>query len=243
MLKAILTGHSRGLGAALAANLLSRGIATLGLSRKTLSSLGQSGDLLSEVEIDLADDVALRKWLAGQALHQFIAGADTILLINNAGIVQPIGPSESQDLGLIAKAVSLNVTAPLTLMAALAALRGKAELRVTHISSGAGRKGYAGWNIYCATKAALDHHARAALEDNSAGIRICSLAPGIIDTDMQQELRDTAPEKFPLHADFVALKNDGVLARPADAAAKMVSYILSDKFGNEPVADIRQIEI
>ena len=243
MLKAILTGHSRGLGAALAAELIARGIPTLGLARRAPAGAGTNDNLLANVAIDLADDAALRSWLGGDALRKFIAGAETILLINNAGMVQPIGPSETQDLGAIAKAVSLNVMAPLMLTAALAALRGIAELRVTHISSGAGRKAYAGWNIYCATKAAVDHHARAAVEDGSAGIRICSLAPGIVDTDMQAELRDTAPDKFPMHGDFVALKQDGALAKPADAAAKMVRFILSDQFGREPIADIRQIEI
>jgi NAD(P)-dependent dehydrogenase (short-subunit alcohol dehydrogenase family) len=244
MIKAILTGHSRGLGAAIATDLLRRGIPILALSRRANPALGQARrDLLTEVEIDLADDAAFAAWLGGGALRDFIDGAATILLVNNAGTVQPVGPSETQAPAAIAQAVSLNVAAPLMLFAAVAALRGKAELRAIHISSGAGRKAYAGWNIYCATKAALDHHARAVVEDKGQGIRICSLAPGVVDTDMQAEIRGSAEAQFPLLADFVAMKRDGALAKPEDAAAKIVRYLLSDPFGSEPVADIRQVGI
>jgi len=244
MTKAILTGHSRGLGAAIANDLLQRGIPTLALSRRANAELGEAQHaLLTQVEIDLGNDEALAAWLGTAALQQFIAGTETILLINNAGTVQPVGPSETQAPSAIAQAVSLNVAAPLMLFAALAALRGKAELRAAHISSGAGRKAYAGWNIYCATKAALDHHARAVIEDKGPGIRICSLAPGVIDTDMQAEIRSSAEAKFPLLADFVAMKRDGALAKPADAAAKIVRYLLSDQFGNDAITDIRQVGI
>lgn len=241
-MKAILTGHSRGLGAAIAAELLGHGIPTLGLARRANRELGAAhGSLLAEVEIDLADGEALATWLAGGELVRFLDDTVTILLINNAGTVQPIGPSETQDPAAIARAVSLNVSAPLMLFAALAAARGQAELRAIHISSGAARKAYAGWNIYCATKAALDHHARAVVADGNENIKICSLAPGVIDTDMQAEIRDSSPEEFPMHADFIAMKRDGALAKPADAAAKLVRYLLSNPFGSEPVADLRQI--
>lgn len=251
-MKAILTGHSRGLGAAIAAELLGHGIPTLGLARRGNEELAAAhGSLLAQAEIDLADDAALADWLAGDALSRFIDDTVTILLINNAGTVQPIGRSEMQDPAAIARAVSLNVAAPLMLFAAVAAARGKAELRAIHISSGAGRKAYAGWNIYCATKAALDHHARAVAEDNkaeddkagdnSAGIKICSLAPGVIDTDMQAQIRSSTPEEFPLRADFVAMKEEGALSKPADTAHKLVRYLLSNPFGSEPVADLRQI--
>lgn len=244
MMKAILTGHSRGLGAALAADLIGRGIPTLGLARRGHAELGATqGNLFTQVEIDLGDDEALAAWLSGDALRRFIGNVKTILLINNAGTVQPVGPSESQAPAAIAQAVSLNVAAPLMLFAALAALRQQAELRAVHISSGAGRKAYAGWNIYCATKAALDHHARAVIEDKGPGIKICSLAPGVIDTDMQAEIRGSAEADFPLLADFIAMKRDGALAKPADTAAKLIRYLLSPQFGSEAVADIRQVTI
>lgn len=233
-LKAVLTGHSRGLGAAIAAELGARNIPTLALARNR-SAAGQG---LEQVELDLSDSTALAAWLAGPSLARFTAGADTVLLINNAGMLDPIGPIASHAPDQLARAIALNVAAPLMLAAAVAALPA-AERRVLHVSSGAGRNGYPGWAAYCAGKAALDHHARAAALDQTPGLRICSLAPGVIDTDMQAQIRSSDPASFPLRERFEALKRDGQLATPADAAAKLVDYALSAAFGQQPVADMR----
>ncbi|EQD33694.1 short-chain dehydrogenase, partial [mine drainage metagenome] len=92
MIKAVLTGHSRGLGAALAEALLMRGIATLGLARRGNAVLtAQYPQLLHEVAIDLADSAALQAWLDRHVLHDWLAGAERVLLINNAGVVGPVG--------------------------------------------------------------------------------------------------------------------------------------------------------
>jgi NAD(P)-dependent dehydrogenase (short-subunit alcohol dehydrogenase family) len=171
-------------------------------------------------------------------LQSFLAGADTALLVNNAGMLQPVGPLSGHDPAEVARAISLNVAAPLMLAAAVAATDA-AERRVLHVSSGAGRNAYPGWAIYCAGKAALDHHARAAALDQSNGLRIVSLAPGVIDTDMQAQIRATDVEHFPLRDKFQALKADGALASPEDCAGKLVAFALSPGFGKDAVADLR----
>ena len=79
-------------------------------------------------------------------------------------------------------------------------------------------------------------------EDAVPGLRICSLAPGVIDTDMQTEVRDSTPENFPLHAQFVEMKRSGALASPADCARRLVDYVLGDLFGRQPVADLRELD-
>lgn len=243
MMKAIVTGHTRGLGAAIANDLLSRNIAVLGISRKSNVELAtRFPAALKEVEIDLADSTALAEWLAGDVLHRYIAGCETVLLINNAGIVQPVGPLDTQDIATIAQAVALNVAAPMMLASAVAAAgRGAINTRIMHISSGAGRNAYPGWSVYCATKAALDHHSRAVVLDQAANVRICSLAPGVIDTDMQTEIRATPLEQFPLRERFEGLKRDGQLSDPADCARQVVDYLLNAQFGQVPVADLREV--
>lgn len=241
-MKAILTGHTRGLGSAIASELLVRNIPVLGLARKTHAQLAQQFPAtLQQVELDLADTAALTKWLAGDALARFLEGSETVLLINNAGVVQPVGPLTAQSSDAIARAVSLNIAAPLMLAGALVTATPAArERRILHISSGAGRNAYPGWSIYCATKAALDHHARAVVLDKLPGVRICSLAPGVIDTDTQAEIRSTSLENFPLRERFDAMKRDGSLTSPADCAHRLVDYVLSGRFGDAPVADLRE---
>lgn len=242
-MKAILTGHSRGLGAAIAADLVSRKIPVLALARRKNAGLAdQLSSGLTEVELDLADSAALARWLAGDTLPRFLEGCKTALLINNAGVVQPVGPVDMQDVQTIARAVALNVAAPMMLASAVAAAtRDGVERRILHVSSGAGRSAYPGWSVYCATKAALDQHARAATLDKVRALRICSLAPGIIDTDMQAEIRATTLEQFPLREKFDMLKRNGDLVSPQDCARRLVDYLLGDRFGSEPVADLRDV--
>ncbi len=239
-MKAIVSGHSNGLGEAIAAGLMARGIAVLGLARGPAPVLAQRfPHLFSEVQIDLADSAALAGWLAGDALRRHLEGCACALLVNNAGVVQPIGALAQQDAADIGRAVVLNVAAPLMLAAAVTQASAGAERRILHVSSGAGRGAYAGWSVYCATKAALDHHARAVAQGAEAGTRICSLAPGVIDTAMQADIRATAPERFALHQRFVDLKRDGLLMEPGDCAAGVIDYLLDDKFGAMPVDDLR----
>ncbi|SMP50042.1 hypothetical protein SAMN06295970_102377 [Noviherbaspirillum suwonense] len=233
-IKVVLTGHSRGLGAAIAAELSGRGIPVLALARKR----GADMQGVTQVALDLSDTAALSGWLAGGALESFLSGADRALLINNAGMLQPVGPLSSHAPAEVAHAIGLNVAAPLMLAAAVAAIDG-ADRRVLHVSSGAGRNAYPGWAVYCASKAALDHHARAAALDQSPGLRIVSLAPGVIDTDMQAQIRATDVERFPLRDQFEALKANGALASPEDCAKRLLDFALSPAFGAAAVADLR----
>lgn len=243
MIKAIVTGHSGGLGAALAAELLGRGIAVLGLARRTLAPLGSAhAEALQQHTLDLSDAEALNAWLVGPTLAGFLADARTALLINNAGMLQPVGPCGGQDPLQIAAAIRLNLGAPLMLANAFVAASGHcAERRIAHISSGAARSAYAGWGIYCATKAGLDQHARATALDGVPGLRIASLAPGVVDTGMQAEVRASDPAGFPLQARFAALKADGQLTTPADAARRLVDHLLGESFGSEPTGDLRTL--
>jgi len=235
-IKAIVTGHSKGLGAGIVAALLAQGIAVLGVARGAAAA---APALLVEAEVDLSDGAALAAWIAGPALRGFVQGADTILLVNNAGTVQPVGPLSGQDPLHVLRAVTLNVAAPLALAAALVQVKGAADCRILHISSGAGRSAYPGWSVYCATKAALDRHAEAVALDGGAGVRCVSLAPGVIDTGMQGEIRGSTAAQFPMLARFIALKEEGALQSADRTGADIVTFLLADGFGSAPVADIR----
>lgn len=238
-IKAIVTGHTKGLGAAIAADLMWRGIPVLGISRGHSDELAkQYPDLLTQAAVDLSDTRLLLGWLAGDELANYLADCSLALLVNNAGTVQPVGPLAAQDELAVAAAVGLNVAAPLVMSAAVVRTR-PGDCRILHVSSGAGRNAYPGWSVYCASKAALDHHARAVALDAAPGIRICSLAPGVVDTGMQAEIRATPDERFPLRERFVQMAQSGQLSAPAAAAKHVVNYLLSPAFGQTPVDDVR----
>lgn len=241
-MKAIVTGHSRGIGQALAGILLDRGATVLGLSRSRGDDLGER---LRHHALDLTAPEAVAAILGKDGpFATFLAEPDDgpLLLINNAGTVDPMGPVGTLDPAAIARAVAVNVTAPLMLSDAfVAATTHAADRRILHISSGAGRKAYPGWSIYCASKAALDHHASSVGADAQPGLRIASVAPGVVDTGMQASMRAMPVERFVLRERFVGLKETGGLTPPGQAAARLVDYLLSPQFGEIPVTDLRDL--
>ena len=236
MNKVILTGHSKGLGKALAHRFLNQGYEVLGISRSRTDD--KPG--LRQIKLDLSDGAALLKWLGGGTLETFVDGASQAILINNSGIVSPVNPLGKQANVEIVRSVDLNVTAPLLLSNVFVEHTANCpDRRILHISSGAARVGYSSWSVYCATKAALDHHARAVFEDAIANLRISSMAPGIIDTGMQAEIRACSTEAFPQLEEFKSFKLQGSLATPADTATKICSLLLSEHFGHDLITDIR----
>ncbi|MHB2266576.1 SDR family oxidoreductase [Aliihoeflea sp. PC F10.4] len=241
--KAVVTGHSRGLGEAIAASLLEKGVDVLGLSRKETSALSAGPEAsFEQIAIDLGDPAAFSDKSLMDRLEEFLSGAERAILVNNAGTVSPIGPLGTGGVGAIMTAVTLNVAAPLALADLFQTVASPvADRRILHVSSGAGRRGMAGWSVYCATKAALDNHVRAVQEDAVSGLRITSLAPGVIDTDMQADIRGATVEQFPALDDFKAMKSEGALSSPQEAGAKLVAYLLSDAFGTEPITDLRSL--
>jgi len=243
IIKTLLTGHSRGLGEALARDLLARGHHLLGLGRSDNAALAHEFPRhFSEQRLDLAEPGALQAWLAGGQLDDFLADADQALLINNAGLLQPVAPLGAQGAAAIAQALSVNLGAPLILADAFVGATAHCpDRRIVHISSGAARNPYAGWSVYGATKAGLDQHARAVALEQLPGLRIASLAPGVIDTDMQAEVRASDASAFPQQARFAALKADGQLTAPAAAARRLTDHLLSDRFGQSVDGDLRTL--
>lgn len=237
----IVTGASRGLGRAMAEQLLQPGHVVLGLSRQAPPA--PAG--LEQWPCDLADPLPvaarLQAWLEAFDPAHFAGAA----LINNAALLAAPQPLRDADAAALSAAVRVGLEAPLLLTAAfLRATRAwSADKRVLHISSGLGRRAMASSAAYCAVKAALDHLARAqALEEAlfERGARVVSLAPGIIDTDMQVQLRGANPAAFPDHDAFVQMKTGGRLDSPAVAATKALAYLRRADFGADPVGDVRR---
>jgi NAD(P)-dependent dehydrogenase (short-subunit alcohol dehydrogenase family) len=234
----IVTGASRGLGRAIAEQLHAAGDRVLGLSRR------QPDAPFEQWACDLADPLPV-----AQRLEAWLASFDastlrTATLINNAALVTDPQPLADADAHALSAAARVGLEAPLLLTSAfLRATRAwPAQRRVLHISSGLGRRGMAGTGPYCAVKAGLDNLARAqALEEalQCNGAKVCSLAPGVIDTDMQVQLRSADPRGFPDVGVFVQMKSAGRLDSPAAAAAKVIAYLNRADFGTQPVGDVR----
>jgi len=244
----ILTGASRGMGLAMAQQLVQPGARLLCISRRSSPELQMQADavgvVLEQWTADLADGAPvaqrLQAWL--EALDPRTLTSAT--LINNAGVLAPLLAVSDSDPSALAQALRVGVEAPLQLCAAfLGATRNWAMPRkVLNISSGLGRRAMASSAAYCAAKAGMDHFSRCiALEEAAVpnGAKVCSLAPGVIATDMQLQLRSADPAHFPDLPAFQGLHAGGQLSSPQDAARRVLAYLNSPSFGQDAVGDVR----
>ncbi|MFG6466884.1 SDR family NAD(P)-dependent oxidoreductase [Roseateles sp. BYS87W] len=230
----IVTGSSRGLGAALCRQLLHADHHVLGLARRTDATLATP-----QWAVDLADPEPVAERLT--AWLRTSTGWHSATLINNAALLAPPGPLATSDPAGLAAALRVGLEAPALLCQAfLAGTQGVATRRILNVSSGLGRRAMAGSAAYCAVKAGLDHLSRAlALEEPE--VRIESLAPGVIDTDMQVQLRGADPAHFSEQARFQGLKDQGLLQSAEGAAQAILRHLLRPDFGKTVITDIREI--
>lgn len=237
----IITGHTHGLGLALTTAWLECGADVLCAARSNNRTLAQTyPDNFQESRIDLSNPVAVSDWIDSLQFRRFCNQAERLWLFNNAGTVAPSELLGAQDTMKIALAINLNVTTPLMLSNAVCRLARRPEqVNIVHISSGAGRKDYPGWSVYGASKAALDRHA-SVVKSEAQNLRIVSIAPGVVDTQMQENIRNNP--RFPLHEHFSGIYGQGLLQSPEDTAIKIVSYCLSDSFATQAIADIRLLD-
>lgn len=243
----ILTGGSRGMGLSMGQQLLGEGHVLVSIARKSSQALTESAsqpDQLQQWEQDLArsDEAATRLSTLLNSLNP--DDWASVTLINNAGVIPRIAPIGEIAAADLMNAMRVGLEAPMTLTAAFLAATDtwQCPRKVLNISSGLGRKAMASQAAYCAAKAGMDNFTRCvALEEalKPNGARLCSLAPGVIDTDMQIQLRGANPEDFPDIANFKALKDDERLTSPDDAAARVLAYLRRVDFGENPVADVR----
>ena len=236
----IVTGASKGIGYELMKQLKARGDKVIGIAR---SNPNEETDM---VIADLSKTDQLAE-IIGEVVKENLSIAASFTLINNAGTVEPIGLIGTIEDAKMTEALAINLTAPMILSNAFISALEKFEgqKRIINISSGAGRNPYEGWGVYCTTKAGLDHFSRVvSLEQEKAKypVDILSIAPGIIDTGMQETIRASNSDDFPLHNRFVDYKQQGHLSSAEETASKLISVIDREDFSKlGPIADIRQI--
>jgi benzil reductase ((S)-benzoin forming) len=219
---ALITGGSRGLGAALCAEYLARGWRVVEFSRSAAAA--------HSVRVDFADPAAAAA-AVGAALARFAGDeCDEVVAVANAGVLAPVGPLDRLEPDAVATNLDVNITAQILFAREVVAAFGDHACPKTlvTISSGAALHGYAGWTLYCAAKAALESFVRAlALEQEGRPhpITAVSVNPGVMDTAMQAAIRAAAGAEFPSRQRFVDLYEAGELRSPADVARALADLI------------------
>jgi benzil reductase ((S)-benzoin forming) len=236
-----ISGASAGIGAALAAAVPFPDARVIDLSRR--------GGTVEHFKADLSDPadwVRVEQHFAAE-LDGFTGGR--VVFVHNAGTLVPIGPAAAVDADAYTRSVLLNSAAPQVLGRAF--LRATAELacekHLVMLSSGAARSPYPGWSAYNAGKAAVEQWVRTVGAEESAGqsagqngCRVIAVAPGVVDTAMQAEIRAVDEQAFPAVERFRELKRSGGLIS-AEEAARGIWSLLDRDLGSGTVLDLRDL--
>lgn len=188
----LITGASRGIGAAAARAFVAEG-AHVGLAARESPALaalaGELGDATTALSSDVADYAAVAR--AVDQLHALRGSVD--ILINNAGVIEPIAPIAEADPEAWARLIDINLTGAFNgYRAVLPAMIAQGGGTILTIGSGAATNPLEGWSAYCASKAGALMLTRIAdIETRAKGIRAISLSPGTVATDMQATIRDS----------------------------------------------------
>nr|WP_279401611.1 SDR family NAD(P)-dependent oxidoreductase [Piscibacillus salipiscarius] len=153
---------------------------------------------------------------------------EELLIVNNAGMVNPIGPVGAIENHDIAKHISVNLTALMIIVNTMKKHINTERLFVVNVSSGAGERPMYGWNAYCSTKSAVNMYTQtSALEAEEAGSKDLHIAfsPGIMDTSMQEEIRNSDEDQFKLVDQFKQYKEEGKLRSPKEVADILTELI------------------
>ncbi|MEK6190019.1 MAG: SDR family NAD(P)-dependent oxidoreductase [Carnobacterium alterfunditum] len=234
----IITGASKGIGYEWSKQLIGKGHLVIGIAR-TQPEHWPGEHFLS---VDLTQLEAIEKTME-QALGQLPKDIEQIVLINNAGTIDPIGLAHTNDSAEVTQSIVLNLTAPMLLCGAFInqLKNSPAEKRIINISSGAGRKAYEGWSAYCAGKAGLDHFS-SCIDAENEDVKVVSVAPGIIDTGMQEKIRQSDATDFPLIEKFLDYKESGLLSSPEETARLLIEMNERTDFNELPtILDVRNL--
>lgn len=244
----IITGASRGMGLEIARQLLQPNARILTIARNPNPDLAEAAEQqqahLEQWPADLTDAQPLEERLQAWLHQHQPAEWGTVQLINNAGMIPSIAPLSRTSASQIAQGLRVGLEAAMILSASFLQATEPWHIprKILNISSGLGRRGMASQAVYCAAKAGMDNFSRCiALEEalKPNGAQIASLAPGVINTDMQTQMRHTASSAFPDVARFQAMHAEQQLLSPQAAATLVLQHLNRAEFGNPVIADVR----
>jgi NAD(P)-dependent dehydrogenase (short-subunit alcohol dehydrogenase family) len=229
---AIVTGGGRGLGRAVAEVMAAAGANVVIASRnapqldEVVNAIGRAGGRALAYAADVSDERQVQELVL--STERWVGPAT--ILVNNAGVLEPMAPLGRTDATTWLRHIAINVGG--VYLCARAVLPGMLERgygRIVNISSGAARRASPGWTAYCAGKAAVDQLTRAlALELEETGVSACAFSPGYMNTPMQERIRRARAEDFPRVEEFRELQRDGKLSDPHDPA-RAIAYLGSPR--------------
>lgn len=236
MNQAIITGTSKGLGKAMAEMLLKDDWSVIGIGRShTIEHENYTPITADLSQAGIAESIAL----------EINPDAERHLLVNNAAVAGEIGYFGKVSNTQFQHGYQLNLITPAILMNRFIELTNNLHsIRlILNVSSGASQNAYDGWGMYCSSKAGIDSISRVLMEEliqrNDFRTHVYSIAPGVIDTDMQGDIRKASKDEFSRIDKFISMHKQHHLTPAKTAARKLLSYVVNDPPHRSGRVDVR----
>ena len=239
----IITGGSKGIGRAVIDQYIGKGFTVFSISRTRANDLEKA----EQIKFDLSNVNGIEKMFTElfQKLNRYTM--EKISLINNAATIGSIKRIENNSSDDLFKTIQLNVTTPLILSSFFIRLTEgwKAKKSIINISSGAALRPISGWTSYCASKAALDMITKGIATEQGGvenGVKAISIYPGVVDTGMQEKIRNSNKNDFTDVQRFIDMKTNSTLADPKTVAEKIYAVDNDTTVENGTCVDVRMMK-
>lgn len=224
---ALITGGSRGLGKSLVTQLSGKGW--------TVKEFSRSGEGDTHIDGDLSKPETMNRELKTIMESYKREEIREFLFIHNAAVLEPIKKFEQLNFDDFERHYNINIKSLILLLKRVMNRYRECDIKksVINISSGAALKGHAGWTLYCMSKAASENLFNAIYREEieqEFPYRVFNYDPSIMDTTMQQEIRNAKSEDFPELERFLNFKKDGKLSNPDDVAEDLIRIINSNTY-------------
>jgi len=238
----IITGGSKGLGLGLAKEYHKNGYRVISISRSNIEKLYT----VEQYKCDLSKSDSIENIINEIFSHLDKSTTTNLTLINNASNLGRVNTLEHISPEEINYTIQVNLVAPLILNSLFIKLsKGwDCKKQIFNISSGAAINPYESWAMYCSSKAGVDMMTKVLSKEQKEivnGVSVVSIYPGIVDTDMQSEARNTPKENFKSVQRFIDFYEQGELFTPKQVAEKIYQLDSSGELKNGRILDVRNV--
>ncbi|WP_087973383.1 (S)-benzoin forming benzil reductase [Oceanobacillus rekensis] len=245
---AIITGSSKGLGESIAKLFLESGVHVVGLSRSNNDYLSviakENNAIFKHIPCDLEKIESLEQVCEEVADIVFSEETNTIYLVNNAGVVEPVKQSMHIQANELKSHVHINTIAPMVLTNYFLdkATEKEIPLICAIVTSGAAESPMYGWSAYCTTKASMNMYTKTVAleqEELKTDHKIIAFSPGIMDTEMQKKIRSSTKSEFLQLETFQGYKENNLLKSTELVGGVLIDILVDTDINSGKIYNVK----